>query len=75
MMLVILSWISFWLTRRAANVRLVICALTMVLAGVCLTIISAQLPRTAYVKAIDVYTGVTMTFVFIALTGKAIAFV
>ncbi|KAJ6637508.1 Gamma-aminobutyric acid receptor subunit beta [Pseudolycoriella hygida] len=66
-MLVILSWISFWLNRRAANVRLVLCTLSLVLMAVGLTIVSYNMPKTSYTKAIDVYMGACMTFVFAAL--------
>lgn len=70
-MLVILSWISFWLNRRAANVRLVICALSLLLMPIGLQLLSIELPKTAYIKAIDVYTGVSMTFVFLAMVEFA----
>lgn len=69
-MLVILSWISFWLNQRASHVRLVICALSVLLLAIGLQINSTEMPKTAYIKAYDVYTGVCMTFVFAALMGK-----
>jgi hypothetical protein len=34
------------------------------------SILATQIPRTAYTKAIDVYTGVCMTLNFIALMGE-----
>lgn len=70
-MIVILSWISFWLTRRATNVRLAICVTAMILMPICLQTLSTQLPKTSYIKAVDVYTGVCMSFVFLALVGKS----
>lgn len=73
--LVILSWISFWLNRRASHVRLVLCALAMLLMTICLTILYTQMPKTSYTKAIDVYTGICMTFVFVALVGKSRIFI
>lgn len=73
-MLVILSWISFWLNRRAANVRLVICALALLLMVILLQNISYMVPKTSYIKAIDVYTGICMTFVFVGLIGKSMNF-
>ncbi len=69
-MLVILSWISFWLNRRAANVRLALCVLTVVIMTISLQILETEWPKTSYTKAIDVYTGVCMTFLFFALVGK-----
>jgi len=70
-MIVIISWISFWLNRRSAQVRLVLCALAMLLLPLLVTILATQMPKTAYTKAIDVYTGVCMTFVFVALVEFA----
>jgi len=70
-MLVLLSWISFWLNKRSAQVRLVLCALAMLLLPIFVTILATQMPKTAYIKAVDVYTGVCMTFVFVALVELA----
>lgn len=69
-MLVVLSWISFWLNRRAFNVRLVITSLSLLVLSIGLNIVGFEIPKTPYNKAIDVFTGVSMTFVFIALVGK-----
>lgn len=71
-MVVILSWISFWLNRRAFNVRLVICALSLLVLSIILSIVGLEIPKTTYSKAIDVFTGVSMTFVFIALVGESL---
>lgn len=69
-MIVILSWITFWLNRRAFNVRLMICALSLLILTIGLNIVGLEIPKTSYTKAIDVFTGVCMTFTFIALVGK-----
>lgn len=69
-MLVILSWISFWLNRRAFNVRLVISALSLLILSIGLNIVGFEIPKTNYNKAIDIFTGVSMTFVFVALVRK-----
>lgn len=69
-MIVILSWITFWLNRRAFNVRLMICGLSLLILTVGLNIIGLEFPKTSYTKAIDVFTGICMTFTFISLVGK-----
>lgn len=69
-MFFILSWITFWLKRSAYNVRLAICVLSLVMMTIGCQVLGTQVPKTAYAKAIDVYTGVCMTFVFIALIGE-----
>lgn len=74
-MIVILSWISFWLNRGSANVRLTICAISLLIMTFGCQSIGSQIPKTSYVKSIDVFTGVCMTFVFIAFIGKLISFI
>lgn len=69
-MLFIISYITFWLNRRAHNVRLVLCALSMLLMACGVSFVTSQVPRTHYTKALDIYTGVVMTFIFYALVGK-----
>lgn len=71
LMLVILSWISFWLNRRAFNVRLVITAVSLLILSIGLNIVGFEIPKTNYNKAIDIFTGVSMTFVFVALVQFA----
>lgn len=69
-MLIVLTWISFWVNRRALNTRLALCVLSMLLMVLGCFNIGSQIPKTAYTKAIDVYTGVTMTFIFLAVAGN-----
>lgn len=69
-MLIILCWVSFWLKRSAYNVRLALCILSLLLMAVGCSILATQIPKTPYIKAIDLYTGVCMTLIFIALMGE-----
>lgn len=69
-MLFILSWITFWLKHKATNVRLLICIAVLLSMIFNLQAINNLIPKTSYIKAIDVYTGVSMTMVFIALVGE-----
>jgi len=66
LMIVILSWISFWL-KRGSSTRLHLCMLSLLLMCIGCTLLGFEMPKTNYTKAIDVYTGVCMTFVFVAL--------
>jgi glutamate receptor, anionic len=66
-MLVVVCWITFWLKLRAANVRLTMCGLSFLLMTLCCFVTSLQVPKTHYSKAIDVFTGTCMAFVFVAL--------
>lgn len=69
-MIVIIAWISFWVNHKSGNVRLTFSALPLLLMVISCQLISSQIPKTSYTKAVDVYTGVCMTFVFVALVGK-----
>lgn len=63
-MIVILSYVSFFL--KTLNVRLTTCALALLLMVVGCLHISDIIPKTPYVKSIDLFTGTCMTFVFAA---------
>lgn len=69
-MLVIMSWLSFFLKSTAYNVRLMLCTTSLLLMTLSCQILSTQVPRTNYIKSIDVFTGVCMTLIFAALMGK-----
>lgn len=69
-MLVILAWVSLLVNRKAVNVRLALCVLSMLLITIGCQSIGHHIPKTAYTKAIDVFTGVCTTFIFFALVGK-----
>ena len=71
MLLVILSWVSFWVDANAVAPRVslgVTCVLTMTTqtSGIRMT-----LPPVSYVKAIDVWMFVCLLFVFAALVEYA----
>ncbi|KAG5683872.1 hypothetical protein PVAND_013133 [Polypedilum vanderplanki] len=70
-MIVIIAWISFFLNKNAMNIRCVLC-----IAGLLSLIVECQaintfIPKTSYSKALDLYTGICMTLVFIALVEFA----
>lgn len=89
-MLVIVSWVSFWLDQGAVparvslgkllylrhgpvNLHVTIIGVTTLLTMATQTSgINASLPPVSYTKAIDVWTGVCLTFVFGALLEFAL---
>lgn len=71
-MLVIVSWVSFWLDPNAIPARVSLGVTTLLTMATQISGINASLPPVSYTKAIDVWTGSCLTFVFGALLEFAI---
>lgn len=71
-MLVIVSWVSFWLDPGAVPARVSLGVMTLLTMATQTSSINASLPPVSYTKAIDVWTGVCLTFVFGALLEFAL---
>jgi len=71
-MLVIVSWVSFWLDANAVPARVSLGVTTLLTMATQTTGINNSLPPVSYTKAIDVWTGVCLTFVFSALLEFAL---
>jgi len=71
-MLVIVSWVSFWLDQSAVPARVSLGVTTLLTMATQTSGINASLPPVSYTKAIDVWTGVCLTFVFGALLEFAL---
>jgi hypothetical protein len=71
-MLIILCWISFFLNKNSMNVRIILCFTSLALLIFGIANFNSQVPKTSYTKALDNYTGVCMTFIFVAIVGKLI---
>jgi len=71
-MLVIVSWVSFWLDPNAVPARVSLGVTTLLTMSTQTASINNSLPPVAYTKAIDVWTGVCVTFVFGALLEYAL---
>jgi len=71
-LIVILSWVSFWINVESSPARVTIGLLTVLTTTT--TTIGAQesLPRVSYIKAIDVWMIVCLTFVFTSLIEYAL---
>jgi anionic glutamate receptor len=63
-MLVIVSWVSFWLDQNAIPARVSLGVTTLLTMATQTSMINSSLPPVSYTKAIDVWTGVCLTFVF-----------
>lgn len=64
-MLVIVSWIPLWLNIKSSFVRLLTPLLVLVvLASGISQYNQNEVPKTPYTKAVDVWTGICLTFVF-----------
>lgn len=71
-MLVIVSWVSFWLDQNAIPARVSLGVTTLLTMATQTSSINSSLPPVSYTKAIDVWTGVCLTFVFGALLEFAL---
>lgn len=66
-MLVIVSWVSFWLPRTAVPARVTLGVTTLLTMTTQASGINAKLPPVSYSKAIDIWVGFCLTFIFGAL--------
>ncbi|XP_035152222.1 gamma-aminobutyric acid receptor subunit rho-2 isoform X3 [Callithrix jacchus] len=76
-LMVMLSWVSFWIDRRAVPARVslgksisqgitTVLTMTTIITGV-----NASMPRVSYVKAVDIYLWVSFVFVFLSVLEYA----
>ncbi|XP_021949795.1 glutamate-gated chloride channel isoform X2 [Folsomia candida] len=67
-MLILVSWLSYFLhPTKSATARLIVVIAALALAVVGISNFNLQAPRTGYTKSIDVWTGISLTFILIAL--------
>ncbi|KAL4223141.1 hypothetical protein ACF0H5_016613 [Mactra antiquata] len=70
-LIVFLSWVSFWLDCAAVPARVSVGLLTVVTITTQSAAARANLPRVSYVKAIDVYMAACLAFVFLGIVEYA----
>ncbi|KAL3997533.1 cation transporter family protein [Acanthocheilonema viteae] len=71
-MLVIVSWVSFWLDKDSVPARVTLGVTTLLTMTTQSSGINAKLPPVSYTKAIDVWIGVCLAFIFGALLEFAL---
>lgn len=71
-LIVALSWVSFWINHEATSARVALGITTVLTMTTISTGVRASLPRISYVKAIDIYLIMCFFFVFAALLEYAV---
>ena len=72
-LVVMLSWISFWLNVNAVPGRISLGVLTVLTMTTQSSGVNASLPHVSYTKAIDIWMSTCLMFVFLALIEFAVA--
>ena len=71
-LIVILSWVSFWINIESSPARVSIGLLTVLTTTTMSAGARASLPRVSYIKAIDIWMIVCLIFVFTSLIENAV---
>ena len=69
-LIVVISWVSFWLNRGATPARVTLGVTTVLTMITLMGSTNSALPKVSYVKSIDVYLGFCFFMVFASLLGK-----
>ena len=56
-LIVVMSWVSFWLNRGAAPARVGLGVTTVLTMTTLMASVNAALPKISYMKSIDIYLG------------------
>lgn len=68
-LIVIMSWVSFWLNRNASPARVPLGITTVLTMTTLMSSVNKELPKISYVKSIDIFLGTCFVMVFAALLG------
>ncbi|VDN86703.1 unnamed protein product, partial [Brugia pahangi] len=66
-LIVVISWVSFWLNRDATPARVALSVLTILTMTTLTATTNASMPKVSYVKSIDIFLGVSFVMVFSSL--------
>ncbi|XP_017293198.1 gamma-aminobutyric acid receptor subunit rho-1 isoform X1 [Kryptolebias marmoratus] len=70
-LMVMLSWVSFWIDRRAVPARVPLGITTVLTMSTIITGVNASMPRVSYIKAVDIYLWISFVFVFLSVIEYA----
>ncbi|CAI4230617.1 unnamed protein product [Auanema sp. JU1783] len=70
-LIVVISWVSFWLNRDAVQARISIGVTTVLTMTTLMTSTNASLPKVSYVKSLDIFLGMCFFIVFASLLEYA----
>ncbi|VDM96415.1 unnamed protein product [Thelazia callipaeda] len=70
-LIVVTSWVSFWLNRDATPARVALGVFTVLTMTTLTTTTNAAMPKVSYVKSIDIFLGVSFVMVFSSLLEYA----
>ncbi|VDO18512.1 unnamed protein product [Heligmosomoides polygyrus] len=70
-LIVVISWVSFWLNREAVQARVAIGVTTVLTMTTLMTSTNASLPKVSYVKSLDIFLGMCFFIVFASLLEYA----
>jgi cation transporter family protein len=71
-MMVIISYLAFWLEPQNVVARLLIGLSSLLVMALQTSRLNERLPEVAYAKALDLFTGLSLTFAFVALLESVI---
>uniref|UniRef100_A0A672UHB3 Neurotransmitter-gated ion-channel transmembrane domain-containing protein n=2 Tax=Strigops habroptila TaxID=2489341 RepID=A0A672UHB3_STRHB len=69
--MVMLSWVSFWIDRRAVPSRVSLGITTVLTMSTIMTGVSASMSQVSYIKATDMYLWTSFLFVFLSVIKYA----
>lgn len=70
-LIVVISWVSFWLHRNASPARVQLGVTTVLTMTTLMSSTNAALPKISYIKSIDIFLGTCFIMVFAALLEYA----
>lgn len=70
-LIVVISWVSFWLHRNASPARVQLGVTTVLTMTTLMSSTNAALPKISYIKSIDIFLGTCFLMVFAALLEYA----
>ncbi|EGT34753.1 CBN-UNC-49 protein [Caenorhabditis brenneri] len=70
-LIVVISWVSFWLSRDATPARVALGVTTVLTMTTLMTMTNSAMPKVSYVKSIDIFLGVCFMMVFCSLLEYA----